>query len=147
MFAPQPASGRFEHEFPLPLALRPSQIKAFSEDTSHMITAAEQLSPRYAALTCPTVIMAGDADRIVDIGRQAKRLHGAIPGSRSRRDCPRRRGRPKPTTMFGLKEWGQTRKPKSCRAPFGPFRRPTVNTYLLRHGRDGKLRPSGSGVA
>jgi pimeloyl-ACP methyl ester carboxylesterase len=47
-----------------------------------MITAAGQLSPRYAALTCPTVIMAGDSDRIVDIGRQAKRLHGAIPGSR-----------------------------------------------------------------
>ena len=82
MFAPQPVSRRFEHEFPLPLALRPSQIKAFSEDTSHMITAAGQLSPRYAALTCPTVIMAGDFDRIVDIGRQAKRLHGAIPGSR-----------------------------------------------------------------
>ena len=47
-----------------------------------MIAAAGQLSPRYATLTCPAVIMAGDADRIVDIGRQAKRLHGTIPGSR-----------------------------------------------------------------
>ena len=82
MFAPQPVSPRFEREFPLALALRPSQIKAFSEDTSHMIAAAEQLSPRYAALRCPTVIMGGDADRIVDNGRQAKRLHGTIPGSR-----------------------------------------------------------------
>ena len=82
MFAPQPVSPRFEREFPLALALRPSQIKAFSEDTSHMIAAAGQLSPRYATLRCPTVIMGGDADRIVDIGRQAKRLHGAIPGSR-----------------------------------------------------------------
>ena len=70
MFAPQPVSPRFEREFPLALALRPSQIKAFSEDTSHMIAAAGQLSPRYATLRRPTVIMGGDADRIVDIGRQ-----------------------------------------------------------------------------
>ena len=82
MFAPQPVSPRFEREFPLALTLRPSQIKAFSQDSSHMVTAAGQLSPRYSTLTCPTVIMAGDADRIVDIGRQAKRLHGVVPGSR-----------------------------------------------------------------
>jgi pimeloyl-ACP methyl ester carboxylesterase len=43
MFAPQPVSPRFEREFPIALALRPSQIKAFSEDTSHMIAAAAQL--------------------------------------------------------------------------------------------------------
>ena len=82
MFAPQPVSPMFEQEFPMPLALRPAQIKAFSQDTSHMITAAQQLSPRYSTITCPTVIMAGDADRIVNIERQAQRLHGAIPGSR-----------------------------------------------------------------
>ena len=82
MFAPQPVSPKFEREFPMPLALRPSQIKAFSQDTSHMITAAPQLSPRYGSITCPTVIMAGDADRIVNVERQAQRLHGAIPGSR-----------------------------------------------------------------
>lgn len=82
MFAPQPTSPKFEREFPMPLALRPSQIKAFSQDTSHMIAAAQQLSPRYASITCPTVIMAGDADRIVNVERQAQRLHGAIPGSR-----------------------------------------------------------------
>ena len=82
MFAPQPVSPKFEREFPMPLALRPSQIKAFSQDTSHMITAAQQLSPRYGTITCPTVIMAGDADRIVNVERQSQRLHGAIPGSR-----------------------------------------------------------------
>ncbi|MFZ0851029.1 MAG: alpha/beta hydrolase [Hyphomicrobiaceae bacterium] len=82
MFAPQPVSARFERDFPLALALRPSQIKAFAQDTSHMISAAQQLSPRYGTITCPTVVMAGDADRIVNIERQAQRLHGAIPGSR-----------------------------------------------------------------
>jgi pimeloyl-ACP methyl ester carboxylesterase len=82
MFAPQPVSPKFEREFPMPLALRPSQIKAFSQDTSQMIAAAQQLSPRYRAISCPTVIMAGDADRIVNVERQSQRLHGAIPGSR-----------------------------------------------------------------
>jgi pimeloyl-ACP methyl ester carboxylesterase len=82
MFAPQPVSPKFEREFPMPLALRPSQIKASSQDTSQMIAAAQQLSPRYRTITCPTVIMAGDADRIINIERQAQKLHGAIPGSR-----------------------------------------------------------------
>lgn len=82
MFAPQPVSPRFEREFPMALALRPSQVKAFSEDTSHMITAAKKLSDRYRALRCPIVIMAGDADGIVDVNRQARQLHEAVPGSR-----------------------------------------------------------------
>ena len=82
MFAPQSVSPKFQREFPMALALRPSQIKAFSQDTAHMLAAAQQLSPRYASIKCPTVIMAGDADRIVDIERQAQRLHGTIPGSR-----------------------------------------------------------------
>jgi hypothetical protein len=40
MFAPQPISPAFERGYPMPLALRPSQIKAFSEDTSRMISSA-----------------------------------------------------------------------------------------------------------
>ena len=47
-----------------------------------MITAARQLSPHYQSITSPTVIMAGDADRIVNIERQSQQLHAAIPGSR-----------------------------------------------------------------
>jgi pimeloyl-ACP methyl ester carboxylesterase len=82
IFAPQPVSPQFTQEFPLPLALRPSQIKAFSQDTAHMISAAEQLCSNYSGLRCPTVIMAGDADQIVDMEEHAQRLHGAIPGSR-----------------------------------------------------------------
>jgi pimeloyl-ACP methyl ester carboxylesterase len=82
MFAPQPISPKFERGYPMPLALRPSQLQAFSQEASHMITAAEALSRHYGSISCPTVIMGGDADRIVDIERQAQRLHGAIPGSR-----------------------------------------------------------------
>ena len=47
-----------------------------------MVSSAKQLCVRYAAIRCPTVILAGDADRIVNYQRQAQRLHASIPGSR-----------------------------------------------------------------
>jgi pimeloyl-ACP methyl ester carboxylesterase len=47
MFSPQGVSPKFTKEFPVALTLRPSQIKAFAEDASHMVAAAEALSPRY----------------------------------------------------------------------------------------------------
>jgi pimeloyl-ACP methyl ester carboxylesterase len=80
MFSPQGVSPHFAQQFPLALCLRPSQIHAYAEDSSHMTTAAAALSPRYGSLFPPTVIMAGDADKIVDY-RQAQRLQGEIPGS------------------------------------------------------------------
>jgi pimeloyl-ACP methyl ester carboxylesterase len=46
-----------------------------------MTAAAEFLSHRYGSLFPPTVVMAGDADKIVDYG-QAQRLHGEVAGSR-----------------------------------------------------------------
>jgi pimeloyl-ACP methyl ester carboxylesterase len=63
------------------MALRPSQVKAFAEDSAHMTAAAERLSARYPSLFPPTAILAGDADEIVS-HRQAQRLQGDIPGSR-----------------------------------------------------------------
>jgi pimeloyl-ACP methyl ester carboxylesterase len=81
MFSPQGVSPRFAAEYPLPLALRPSQLKAFAEDSAHMVAAAAHLSGRYRSLFPPTVILAGDADEIVSY-RQAQRLHGEVAGSR-----------------------------------------------------------------
>jgi pimeloyl-ACP methyl ester carboxylesterase len=81
MFSPQGVSPRFAKEFPLALTLRPSQIRAFSEDTAQMIATAERLSKRYASLFPPTAILAGDADKIVSY-RQAQLLHGDVAGSR-----------------------------------------------------------------
>jgi pimeloyl-ACP methyl ester carboxylesterase len=81
MFAPQGVSPAFAQNFPLALCLRPSQIRAFSEDSAHMIVAAAQLSSRYGSLFPPAVVMAGDADQIVS-HRQAQRLHRDLPGSR-----------------------------------------------------------------
>ena len=81
MFSPQGVSPRFAAQFPVALTLRPSQIRAFAEDSAHMISAATNLSPRYRSLFPPTAILAGDADEIVSY-RQAQRLHGDIAGSR-----------------------------------------------------------------
>ncbi|MDX2205908.1 MAG: alpha/beta hydrolase [Hyphomicrobiaceae bacterium] len=81
MFAPQGVPPRFAAAFPVPLTLRPSQIRAFAEDTAHMITAAESLSRRYRSLSPPTMILAGDADEVVSY-RQAQRLHAEVAGSR-----------------------------------------------------------------
>jgi pimeloyl-ACP methyl ester carboxylesterase len=81
MFSPQGVSPRFAEQFPRALTLRPSQIRAFAEDTAQMIGTAEMLSERYASLFPPTAILAGDADKIVSC-RQAQRLHGDVAGSR-----------------------------------------------------------------
>jgi pimeloyl-ACP methyl ester carboxylesterase len=81
MFAPQPVPCRFEQEFPVGLVVRPSQIRASSEDASNMITDAKALSERYTELSCPVAILAGDADGVVDYQKQALRLHEELDGS------------------------------------------------------------------
>jgi pimeloyl-ACP methyl ester carboxylesterase len=81
MFSPQGVSPRFAERFPVALTVRPSQIRAFAEDSAHMIAAAEMLSGRYGSLFPPAAILAGDADEIVSY-RQAQRLHGEVAGSR-----------------------------------------------------------------
>ena len=81
MFSPQGVSPRFAEQFPVALTVRPSQIRAFSEDAAHMIPAAQMLSGRYRSLFPPTAILAGDADEIASY-RQAQRLHGEVAGSR-----------------------------------------------------------------
>ena len=82
MFAPQPIPKRFRREFPMELALRPNQIKSYSQEVALMVASAQQLCARYPTIGCPTVILAGDADRIVNFEKQAQQLHALIPGSR-----------------------------------------------------------------
>jgi pimeloyl-ACP methyl ester carboxylesterase len=81
MFAPQPVPARFEQEFPVGLILRPSQIRASSEDASNMVTDAKALSERFAELSCPVAILAGDADGVVNYQEQALRLHEELSAS------------------------------------------------------------------
>ena len=78
MFAPQPVPPRFSAEFPTRLTLRPSQLRASSEETMAMAPTAAGLEGRYHELDVPVCIMAGGEDGIVDTGHQSIRLHGVI---------------------------------------------------------------------
>ncbi|WP_203076016.1 alpha/beta fold hydrolase [Falsiroseomonas ponticola] len=82
MFAPLPVPRRFKRDFPLPLTLRPWQIRAMAEDSAAMVPGAARLAARLGRLHLPLAILAGEEDRIVSPERQARRLHGLLPGSR-----------------------------------------------------------------
>jgi pimeloyl-ACP methyl ester carboxylesterase len=78
MFAPQRVPPRFSAEFPTGLTLRPSQLRANSEETVAMVPTARGLERRYHELDVPVCVMAGGEDGIVDTGHQSARLHGAV---------------------------------------------------------------------
>ena len=78
MFAPQPVPPEFMSTLGREMMLRPSQIRADAEDAAVMLPSAASLSKRYGELDTPTVILAGDADVIVDPDAHSRRLHGAL---------------------------------------------------------------------
>src|SRR5829696_1700262 len=61
--------------FPSEMAMRPSQIRASSEESALMIPGAFALREGYGDLRMPVVIIAGEDDRLIDIDRQSARLH------------------------------------------------------------------------
>jgi pimeloyl-ACP methyl ester carboxylesterase len=81
MFSPQAVPARFQECFPPGLSVRPSQIRASTQDGAMMTLAAAAVKSRYRELTMPVVIMAGTKDKVVDTGRQSRRLHQDIPQS------------------------------------------------------------------
>jgi pimeloyl-ACP methyl ester carboxylesterase len=82
MFAPAPVPPAFTAAVPIPMMLRPWQVKASAEDAATMIPGAAALQERYGELShLPVSILAGAEDTIVDVGRQSARLHRAVPGS------------------------------------------------------------------
>ncbi len=74
MFSPAPVPARFA-AFPVWLALRPSQLRASAAETAMMIPSAMALRRRYHELTLPVAIMAGAADRLVNVRHNSERLH------------------------------------------------------------------------
>ncbi len=81
LFGPSLVSRSFA-DFPMEIALRPSQIRAAAAETALMAPAAASLSPRYDELKLPVVILAGDGDKIADFRRQSETLHERLPQSR-----------------------------------------------------------------
>ncbi|RJF99336.1 alpha/beta fold hydrolase [Noviherbaspirillum saxi] len=81
IFGPAPVPERFKADYPVWMALRPSQLRASAAEAVLMIPAAYSLRDRYHELTMPVVIMAGDSDRHVDTHGQSEQLHGELPHS------------------------------------------------------------------
>jgi pimeloyl-ACP methyl ester carboxylesterase len=77
MFAPAALPERFRR-LPEWMALRPSQLGASAAESGLMVPAAERLSKRYAELTLPVTVIAGDGDRVIDPEGNAVRLHKEI---------------------------------------------------------------------
>jgi pimeloyl-ACP methyl ester carboxylesterase len=80
LFSPGSVPGRFDAEFSTAMAVRPSQIRATSEDGALMISGALALQDHYKKLTLPVIIMAGTGDKVV-FHRRAELLKSAIKGS------------------------------------------------------------------
>jgi pimeloyl-ACP methyl ester carboxylesterase len=72
VFAPDAVTIRFEEMYPVSLAVRSSQLRAVSEETTEMAAAAARLCTKYKQIHCPVEILAGSADAMVDVGQSTR---------------------------------------------------------------------------
>lgn len=84
LFGPRPVPQKFDG-FPKSLAVRPSQLRAGAAEAALMVPAAMLSAKTYGELAMPVIILAGEADRLIDIDEQSGRLHDEIKHSKMRR--------------------------------------------------------------
>lgn len=72
IFAPQSAPPDYLEGSRIPLVLRPATFWANAEDLVGLHDFVARQSPRYGEIRVPTLVFAGDADRIVDTGLHAR---------------------------------------------------------------------------
>lgn len=84
LFGPRPVPGKFS-AFPKEMAVRPSQMRASAAEAALMIPAASASARAYNELAMPTIIIAGEEDRLIDIDQQSGRLHDEIRQSKLHR--------------------------------------------------------------
>jgi len=65
IFAPCPVPEQFKRRFPRLMMLRPWQLRARLADGATMLQSAAALGRGYTELRTPTLIVAGDSDRVV----------------------------------------------------------------------------------
>jgi pimeloyl-ACP methyl ester carboxylesterase len=75
IFAPCVVPARFQRTYPMPLAMRASQMRAVDEEAAILLDAAKVLSRFYRTLSLPVRIIAGADDLIVDTDEHSVRLH------------------------------------------------------------------------
>jgi pimeloyl-ACP methyl ester carboxylesterase len=78
IFGPAQVPQAFREGFPKRLALRPSQLRASAAESALMISDALAARAKYADLSMPVVIVAGELDRLIDTERQSAQLHREI---------------------------------------------------------------------
>jgi pimeloyl-ACP methyl ester carboxylesterase len=81
MFAPESVPAGYLHAVPRELLVRPSQIRASTEDAVFMIPAAMRLRKRIASIDTPVTLIAGEDDKVIDPAKQTLHLHHAMPAS------------------------------------------------------------------
>jgi pimeloyl-ACP methyl ester carboxylesterase len=84
LFGPRSVPQKFVG-FPKEMAMRPSQIRAGAAEAALMIPAACAASKTYSELGVPTIILAGEDDRLIDINEQSVRLHEEVKQSKLHR--------------------------------------------------------------
>lgn len=84
VFGPQSVPGKFAG-FPKEMAVRPSQLRASAVESTLMMPAAFASSKTYGELVVPTIIIAGEDDRLIDINKQSVRLHDEVKQSKLHR--------------------------------------------------------------
>ena len=77
LFSPGAVPARFDAAFSTAMAVRPSQIRATSEDGALMIPSAVALRNRYGDLSLPVAIIAGEGDKVV-FKRRSEQLMAAV---------------------------------------------------------------------
>jgi pimeloyl-ACP methyl ester carboxylesterase len=79
IFAPDHVTERFRREYPVWMSLRPKQLLASAAEAAMMPVQAMKLKRREKDLRVPTMIVAGDKDRLVMTSWQSKALHDRLP--------------------------------------------------------------------
>jgi pimeloyl-ACP methyl ester carboxylesterase len=75
VFAPCAVPERFKRAYPMPLAMRASQMRAVDDEAAMLLDAAKGFSHLYRELSVPVRLIAGSDDRIVDTDEHSARLH------------------------------------------------------------------------
>jgi len=82
VFAPNPRPDDYIERTSAYLALRPRSFRNNAVDIANLLDYVKRVSPRYREIKAPTVIITGDADRIVFPEIHSRQLHADIAGSR-----------------------------------------------------------------
>ena len=80
-FSPRDVPPDFFPRLSREMLVRPSQLRASTEDATFMVPSAAGLVKRFGELHLPVTIYAGSEDKVVDTDTQAVRLHREVPHS------------------------------------------------------------------